>query len=182
MAQIAQRRRARASQNRGGSILGLIAMIVLVFGGLFYGYRAFTIGEWNWWDSTFAEQPQQIVIIDRGERIEVSASDPLFAELTDALNRSISAGYRFTSTGLSDPTWERMERDGVMVEAIYREPVKLRGGVQPTERLLLLLGGENIWAEQALFRSNADRWDRNPLAVNTVDPVREVLRRHGIGQ
>jgi hypothetical protein len=172
--------RRRGDQRAGGNILGLILMTVLVFGGFVYTYRVLTTGDWLWWSSSFNATPRQLAIIDRGERTELHPSDPLFHELAGAMNEAISRGYHYGGFGVSDITWQRMEADGVMIEATYAEPVKLRGGVQPTRRLLLLIGGRNLWTEQILFRSNDGDWDRIPLRVSTVEPVRDVLARAGV--
>jgi hypothetical protein len=180
MAQAVHRR--QVNHTSAGNLLNLILMMVLVFGGLFYGYRAFTTGELLWWSTTFSEQPRQLAIIDRGERVEIPASDPLFSELTGALNESISRGYSYGGFGISDVTWQRVEANGLLVEADYGRQVKLRGGIQPTDRLLLLVGGKDIWSEQVLFRATGDDWDRIPLRVHTIDPLRDVLQRHGYAE
>jgi hypothetical protein len=178
MAQAVRRRSSR--DTAGSNIWGLILVTVLVFGGFVYLFRVLTTGDLLWFSSTFNEQPRQLALINRGERTEINPGDPFFHELAEAMNASISRGYHYSGFGISDVTWERIEQGGVMIEATYAGPVKLRGGVQPTERLLLLIGGDGLWADQILFRSDGGEWDRIPLRISTVDPVREVLERKGV--
>ncbi len=173
-------RRRSGSDTAGTNVVGMILVTILVFGGFVYLFRVLTTGDLLWFSSAFNEQPRQLAIINRGERTEISPSDPFFHELAAAMNESISRGYHYGGFGVSDVTWEQIERHGVLIEATYAGPVRLRGGVQPTERLLLLIGGDGLWTSQILFRADKQNWDRIPLRVSTVEPVREALERRGI--
>ncbi len=165
----------------GGNILGLLIAGVLVFGGFFYGYKALTTGEWLWWQARFTAQPQRLIILNQGTRIELTADDPRFAELTQALNEAISSGYYFASFGVSERTWQRLEQNSLLLEAVYAAPVRLRGGIAPTQRLRVQIGASVDGITRTLFRSNTDAWDRLPLILNTVEPLRAALTRLGFG-
>ncbi len=168
MAQAVRRtnRRAQSEQPSLRSLLSMIIIVVLLLGGFFYLFRVLTTSDWLWFMSRFDAQPSRIVVSDRGEQTEILPDDPRFATIVDAFNRSISAGYHVSSVGFSDPTWERVERDGLYVDTFYAEPVRLRGNFEPTRRMRLLIGGENIHTTEVLFRSNEDAWARISLTAD----------------
>jgi hypothetical protein len=166
-----------------GNLLGLILIIVATFGLFYYVYASLISRDWLWFQTSFEEQPRQIVIVDHGQRTELDPSDPRFAPIAAAFNATIEQGYRHANLGFSTESWQRMEQQGLFVETTYMQPVRIHitGGFAPTNRLRLLLSGENIHTTQALFRSNPDGWDSIPLLVNTVEPIKNELTRFGFG-
>lgn len=184
MTRTAKRSTARPQTQPGyGNIFGLFVLVALLLGFFFYTFTALTSSDWRWFDRSFQEQPQRIAIIDRGQRTEIDLSDPRFATLAAAFNQTIEQGYRHADIGFSRPTWELVEREGLLVETSYVQPVRLHinGGFQPTKQLLLLVSGEKIHTTQVLFRRNPDAWDSIPLIVTTVEPLHSELRRLGFG-
>ncbi|WP_026369757.1 hypothetical protein [Kallotenue papyrolyticum] len=161
-------------------LTGLLLVIVLVFGGFVYAYRTVVTGDPLWWSSSFAAQPRQLMVIDRGRPLTLAPGDPRFASLVSAFNATISEGYFFGDFGFSDHSWQQLERQGVLVEAVYAAPVRLHGGVAPTQRLRMLVGGDDLWRSRLLFRSHSDAWDRIPLQLHTTAPMRAALERIGI--
>jgi hypothetical protein len=167
-----------------GNLLGLFAIVALVFGSFYYLYTALISQDWLWFQTSFDEQPRYIAIIDRGQRTELEPTDPQFAPLVAAFNETIRQGYRHAALGFSEETWKDVDRNGLLVEMTYTEPVQLHihGGFAPTKRLLLLIGGKGIHTTEVLFRSNPDGWDSIPLIVNTVEPLKSELIRHGFAE
>ncbi len=183
MAQALKRPNKRSQpQSAGGNLLSLFVILVLVLGGFFYLFRVLTTSDWLWFSSSFDAQPRQIIVVNHGQPTQIFPDDPRFAAIVDAFNRSISSGYHYSGMGFSDPTWERVERDGLYVDTIYAEPVRLRGSFEPTNRLRLLVSGENIHRTQVLFRSNETEWARSPYKLSTVEPLEQVLERYGFDQ
>lgn len=184
MAQAAKRRKVHGTPRRTGSNVTVILLIVVgILAAAYYVIPAITAGDLLWFSSDFNAQPRQITIIDRGQRTTIGPADPRFAPIVDAFNQSLTQGYRAASLGFSEGTWEVVDRNGLLVEAIYAEPVRLhaRGGFAPTERLLLLINGEQIHTTKLLFRSNPDALDPIPMIVNNVDPIKTTLEQHGFG-
>jgi hypothetical protein len=167
-----------------GNLLSLFVIIVLVFGSFYYFYTALISGDWLWFQTSFDEQPRHIAIIDRGQRTELEPTDPQFAPIAAAFNETIRQGYRHAALGFSEETWKVVDRNGLLVEMTYAEPVQLHihGGFAPTKQLLLLIDGKNIHTTQALFRSNPGGWDPIPLLVTTVEPLKSELMRRGLGE
>ncbi len=184
MAQALKRRRGQTSPQRAGSnLLSLVVIVVLLVAGFYYIFPAITSGDWLWFSSKFDAQPRLITVVDRGERTEIGPADPRFPALVDAFTKSITGGYHNASFGFSDETMKIVDQNGLLVEAVYAEPVRLhiRGGFNPTNRLRILVSGKNIHTTQVLFRSNGADWDRIPLIVNDVAPLEAELRRQGFG-
>lgn len=184
MARTSKRSTARTQAQPGyGSLLGLFVMVALMLGLFIYGFIALTSSDWRWFDRSFDVQPQRIAIIDRGQRTELDPSDPMFAPLAAAFNQTIAQGYRYADIGFSRPTWDLVDREGLLVETSYVQPVRLHinGGFQPTNQLLLLVSGQKIHTTQVLFRRNPNDWDPNPLIVNTIEPLQSELVRLGFG-
>lgn len=177
----AMRRRAPSIKNQraGSNVLTLIVIALVMMATFYYGWRVLSTGDWLWFSSQFDARPTRIAIIDRGRRIEIGPTDPRFTPLMTALNESISKGYRNTSVGFSEQTWQVVDQNGLLVEAQYAQPVALRGGFLPTDRLLLLVDGKNIHMTQVLFRRDAQTWSSNPVAVNDIEPMRRVLAQQG---
>lgn len=184
MAQAVKRRHERERARRSGSnVLSLLVVVVLLLGGVGYLFPALTSGDWLWFSTTFDAQPRQITVIDRGQRTTIAPSDARFAALAAAFNESITRGYRAGSLGFSEATQQVIDRNGLLVEMEYAEPVKLhlRGGFEPTTRLRLLVSGKDIHTTQALFRSGAQDWDTIPTLLNDVAPLQQVLSSQGFG-
>lgn len=184
MAQAVKRRKSQTSPQRTGSnLLSLMAIVVLLVAGFYYIFPALTSGDWLWFSTEFDAQPRMITVVDHGARTEIGPDDPRFPALADAFTKSITGGYRNASLGFSDETMEIVDRNGLLVEAVYAEPVRLhiRGGFNPTNRLRILVSGKNIHTTQVLFRSNEADWDRIPLIVNDIAPLEAELRRQGFG-
>ncbi|MDP9316190.1 MAG: hypothetical protein M3R24_35940 [Chloroflexota bacterium] len=183
MTQAAKRRRNHTAPERaGGNLLSLLATVALIIVGFYYVFPAVTSGDWLWFSTRFDAQPRSITVINRGERTEIGPADPRFRALVAAFNASITGGYRNASLGFSDETWEVVDRNGLLVEAAYTEPVRLhiRGGFEPTNRLGILVSGKNIHTTQVLFRSNAADWSPLPLVLNDVAPLKSELTRQGL--
>jgi hypothetical protein len=184
MARVSKRSSSQArSQFSIGNLLGLFVMVALMVGAFFYSFVALTSGDWRWFDTSFEAMPQRIAIIDRGQRTELDPSDSRFAPLAAAFNQTIEQGYRHASLGFSRETWADVDREGLLVETSYVQPVQLHihGGFHPTNRLLLLIDGKNLHTTQVLFRRNPNDWDPIPLIVNTVEPLKGELQRLGFG-
>ncbi len=183
MAQTLERPKKRSqTQSAGGNLLSLLVILVLVLGGFFYLFRVLTTSDWLWFSSRFDAQPSQIVVVNRGQPTQILPGDPRFAAITDAFNRSISSGYHDSGMGFSDPTWAQLEQDGLYVDTIYAEPVRLHGNFEPTTRMRLLVRGDNMHRTKVLFRSNEAEWSRTPYSLNTVEPLQQVLERYGFSK
>lgn len=183
MAQALKRRKPHAPSRVGGNILSLLLIVV---GGLALAYYLLPVimsGDLLWFSTAFDARPRQLTIIDRGQRTPIDPSDPRFAPLVEAFNQSITGGYRIASLGFSDATWAVVDRNGLLVEAEYAEPVKLhsRSGFEPTRKLLMLISGKDIHTTQLLFRSNAGKIDPTPMIINNVEPLQRLLTREGFG-
>jgi len=176
-----KRRTPSGQQRAGGNILSLLAMLVLLIGGGYYLVPAVMSGDPLWFSTSFDARPRLIAVIDRGQRLELRPGDPRFDEIVDAFNSSLKRGYQYADFGFSDETWARVERSGLVIEATYAEPVRLhtRGGFQPTRQLLLVVGGENLHATRVLFRGGNETRGGTPIQVNNLEPLEQVLERHG---
>lgn len=183
MAQTLKQRRQAQSRpiGSGRNLLTLALCILAVLFTFYYVLPAVTSGDWQWYSTEFKEQPASITIVERGRRTTIDSSDPRFARLASAFNQSIEQGYRVSSRGISEATWERIDNDGLYVETSYAQPVRLhlRGGFIPTTKMMILIGGKDIHFESILLRSNPDNWDTLPIEVDDIEPLKNVLAEQG---
>lgn len=180
----ALKRRNESTARAGGNVVTLLVVVAAALALFYYGFPALTSRDLLWFSTTFDEQPRTITVIDRGQRTEISPDDPRFAGLVDAFNRTIESGYRAADSGVSEATWEQIDQNGLLVEATYAEPVRLhiRGGFEPTRRLMILIGGgNNLYISERLFRGNdsdTNPWSL-PLVLTDTAPLRAALERQG---
>lgn len=181
MSKTSKRRTARGQQRAGGNILSLVLILVGLLGGFYYLLPAVTSNDLLWFSTDFSARPRALVVVDRGQRVELEPGDPRFNEIVDAFNASLKRGYQYADFGFSPQTWAVVDRNGLVIEATYAEPVRLhaRGGFQPTQELLLVVGGEDLHAERVLFRGNTETRGGTPIQVNNLEPLEQVLERHG---
>jgi hypothetical protein len=183
MAQALKRRTARQEKKAGSNILSLVVIALALLGGFYYVFPALTSDDWLWFSTAFDETPREITIIERGERTTLTPDDPRFAAITAAFNQSIVNGYRASSLGFSDKTWDVINEHGLLVEMVYAEPVRLhlRGGFAPKERLLLLVDGAHpgIHTTRTLFGSDDGNWSGQPVLINDVAPLQQALAQAG---
>ena len=177
-----KKRRAPSGQQRaGGNILSLLVMLIALIGGAYYLLPAVMSGDPLWFSTDFSARPRTLAVIDRGQRLELQPNDPRFNEIVDAFNGSLKRGYGYADFGFSPETWALVDRNGLVIEATYAEPIRLhtRGGFQPTQQLLLVVGGEDLHATRVLFRGNNQTRGGTPIQVNNIEPLEQVLERHG---
>jgi hypothetical protein len=178
-----RRGRKRRAARTGGGVFSAFAMVVGLVAVSYYGIVAMGTGDLLWFRTNFDAQPRHVVIHDRGIRTDISPTDPRFAPLVDAFNRSIEQGYHRASLGFSPPTWERSEQVGLMVETHYAEPVRLHGDFEPTMRMRILIDADRIRTTRLLFRSHADAWDPSfPIQLHDLEPLEQVVHQYGFGQ
>ena len=173
-----RRKRSAADRRVGGNIFGLLLVLAASLALFFYGYRALTTSDLLWFNSAFDATPRQLTIIDHGQRTQISPLDPRFIDLVNAFNASISDGYHNTSTGFSQETWKLLDREALLVEATYAEPVKLHGKYEPSKQLLMLVSG-NVHTTQVLFSHDANGWVPIPVVVDNIEPIKSALSRYG---
>lgn len=179
---VSQSRGKARTVRAGGNVLSAFLIAILMLAGGYYLLRTMTTGDPLWFRTDFDAQPRLIIIHDRGELIEIGPTDPRFAPIADAFNRSIERGYDFASMGFSDPTWDRAEQVGLMVETNYSEPVRLHGNFVPTRRMRILIDGENIHRTGVLFRSNENDWQRSPWQLHDISLLEQTIRQYGFGE
>lgn len=182
MIQAKKRRRREAGGARAGAnVLGLLLIIGGVLGAFFFLYPALTSGDLFWFSTQFDARPIKLEVVYEGRRETISPDDPRFLTLVDAFNGSIERGYHLHSGGVSEGTWQQIDENGLMVEATYAQPVglHLRGGFAPTERLMILLGGGDLYLDSVLFRGHDRRTGAIPVQLEDTAPLREALARDG---
>jgi hypothetical protein len=165
-----------------GRVISAFVIMALVFSGSYYLLLLVVTGDPLWFRTDFDAQPQRLVVQNRGVRIDIPQTDPRFAPLVDAFNRSIEQGYFDASLGFGDPTWQLSEETGLIVETQYDTPVRLHGRFVPTRRLRILISGERIHTTELLFRSNEVEWDRIPHRLKDVSLLAQALKQFGFGE
>ncbi|HEU4323012.1 MAG TPA: hypothetical protein VFS21_07650 [Roseiflexaceae bacterium] len=166
----------------GGNVLGLLLTLALTLGALFYIFNAATSGDWLWFSTSFDARPIQLTVTDRGQHTQLGPDEPRFEPLVQALNESIEQGYFSSSISYSQPTWELIGREALMVEATYLQPAELHGGYGESKRLLLVVSGEGIHTTQLMYWMDDANPSMIPVKLKSVAPLEQALARQGFGK
>ncbi len=160
-------------------LFSLLFVVVALTLGFFYVFMLSTSGDPFWFRSSFDAQPSRLIIVDRGRETIIPSDDARFAPLVDALNRSISGGYYSASIGFGAPTWELVDKNGLTVTAEYPRPVKLYGDYAPSQRLMVIVGGQGIHTTEIMFWWQDAARDQIPVRIKDIAPLRQMLANQG---
>ncbi len=178
MLQVSKRRkRASGASRSGANVFVLLLIVAGLLGGAYFLFPALTSGDLFWYSTSFDARPIKLEIVQGGTRETIGPDDARFLPLVDAFNGSIERGYRLSSSGVSAPTWQRIDEHGLMVEATYARPVALhlRGGFAPTERLMILFSDGELHLDSVLFRDHGQQNGAIPVQLEDAAPLREAL-------
>jgi len=108
--------------NLRGLFLALIVVIVLIV----FSVGALANGDPLWFQSSFNEVPQKIVVYPGGCRVELSKGQPGFDELTAAINQTLPEYEGFNSTfGISPDSLKEYREKERALEVFYAKPVTI---------------------------------------------------------
>ncbi len=163
------------------NILGML-LAVAGFGLLsIYGTIAFSARDAVWFLTGFGVKPARITLHHDGQHTQLGYDDPGMAELAEAVRASLAQGVeRQSGIGLSQGSLEDAYNVYVTVEAFFDQPVKLHTWFNTgwPRQMLFPITGRHSDLSVVFLGEQGQYWSGAP-ALNTTQPIRDVLRAQG---
>ncbi|MEW5720701.1 MAG: hypothetical protein AB1817_18900 [Chloroflexota bacterium] len=156
----------------------LVVMVIFIVGGAWF-LGAVANEDALWFMPYFDETPSRIVVYRAGCRAEILPGRPGFAELTAALNQTLSQvdGYE-QGFGLSPETLQGYIARGYALEISYPTRIRIhtpyRFGAPDT--LFIPLDG-HFGGTRAVFGGHRGEYWASALRLKTVEPIRHAAEQ-----
>ncbi len=159
-----------------GSWFGLLMALAAMFACLFFALPAALSGNILFATNIIQGKPVQIAIYHDGDIITLEPDQAGYDELVSALYASLGDEIGYYEWGWSEERFAQARIEGISIELIYAEPVKLPGNrldiADPTKLFVPLdvFGYEG----EAVFRGGRSGYWALPIHVKTLDMVRAI--------
>jgi hypothetical protein len=163
--------------NIRGMLLATVGFLIIAY----YGSTALSTRDALWFAQGFTERPERMIVYHDGQRTELTAAQPAFAELADAVVASLDKGVNYASgVGFSQGSIDDAYNMYVTLEVFFARPVLLHasfGTGRPTQMLFPLTGRHSdrplvLLGTNGIYLANA------PI-LKTVEPIRAILGKQG---
>ncbi|MBN1310405.1 MAG: hypothetical protein JXB30_03225 [Anaerolineae bacterium] len=167
----------RVSQNRRYNWFGLIVALALLMGCLLFLLPAALSGNWLFPVNYIRAKPIQAAVYYRGEAEIYTPGSSEYDRLIEACYETLYNHVGIAELGWSEGRFDQARIEGVAIELLYAEPVKLPGrrlDIADPVRLffpLELFGFDS----EVVFRGDPDHYWGLPIQVDTLDRVRTVV-------
>ncbi len=153
-----------------------VLIVVLFFGGIYYGIMAANNRDFLWWWPWFDEMPCEIVMYRAGQRIVITPDSPDYAPLVPAINESLSRRTGYLNLGLSEPTLEEYQTRASAMELSYPAFVSMHSQYRlvPFDGLLIPLTGRHS-ESRVVFFSQEGQYLAGAIQLATTDPIKNGL-------
>ena len=162
----------------------ILSMLLAMVGfGILVGYGTVAISAQDalWFVKKFDALPTRIVVYQEGERTELTAGQPGFAELAEAIRASVAAGVsRPSGMGLSDLSRQDAYQKFVTVEAFFDTPARVHANFnvgRPTQ-MLFPITGRHSDLNVAFMGADGTYFAGAPI-LKTTQPIRDALKALG---
>ena len=165
---------------------GVLKPVLLILGSLVlfaYGTVALLSADPLWFLSRAAvPDPERIVIRVDGDETVLSASEPGYGLVVEAVRQALSAFNNWApgSVGLSEPALTEFQNRGTVLELYFAEPVDFHlpfNDGKPTALLIPIEGRHG--GEGYVFRGKHDKWWAGQLIVRDPQPLVDALSSLG---
>lgn len=123
-------------------------------------------------------RPAQVVVYHSGERLIYEPGDPEYGQLVDAAYETLyNESGIVEGLGWSDARFTQAREEGIAVELLYTEPVKLPGiriDIADPTRLFFPLEVFGHSGE-VVFRGSQDEYWGLPIRVESLDALRSAV-------
>lgn len=164
--------------------LNLLQMVLVIIGvivAIVYVTAALASQDPIWFQGGFDAKPARIIVYHTGQQTELTAGQPGFAQLAEAVRASLAQGVaRPSGIGLSLGSLQDAYTQFVTVEAFFDPPVKLHTWFDtgwPTQMLFPITGRHSEL--NVVFLGNKGTYMAGAPALKTIEPIREALRALG---
>jgi hypothetical protein len=163
---------------------GMLLVVVLFLVGTYYAITAFSANDALWFLKGFHAQPSRLIIYHDGQQTEIKKSDPAFAALASAVQKSIDNGVNSPSgMGFSQSSLDDAKNLYVSLEAYFDQPVKIHAPFstgEPTQMLFPITGRHSDLNIVLLGENGV--YSIDPPVLTNMEPIRTVLQSMGYGQ
>jgi len=167
----------RLRTNVAGMALAVVGFVI----GAVYTVIAFSAQDALWFTKEFHELPTRIIVYQEGQRTELSAGQPGFAELAEALRASVAQGVAGPSgLGLSEASRQDAYQLYVTLEAFFDAPVKVHAyfNTGPATQMLFPITGRHSDRDVVFLGAHGAYFAGAPL-LKTTQPLRDALQALG---
>lgn len=157
----------------------VIALFIIAFCFLF-ALPAALSGNILFSSNIVTGRPIQVAVYYEGETTVYEPGDPEYDRLVAAANETLAneTGF-FEGVGWSEERFHQARTEGIAVELLYAEPVKLPGrrvDISDPTRLFFPLEVFGASTEmQMVFRGGRDEYWGLPIRVDTLDRLRNAV-------
>ena len=167
----------KPDHNRRYNWLGLIVALLLLAACLLYLLPAILSGNLFFAVNHIRTKPIQAIVYYHGQTNIYAPDSQEYNKLVDACYETLYNQVGITEMGWSDERFEQARTEGVAVELLYAEPVKLPGqrlDIADPVQLFFPLDVHGF-DKEIVFRGDADEYWGRPIHVDTLDRVRIVV-------
>ena len=128
------------------------------------------------WFMPFNETPQRIIVYRGGKQLILTPGDPRFADMTRAINRSLSRISTIDMLGPSKETIAEYRAQETCVEVLYPKMVKLKSNLGVGEASAILIPLTGLHTERPhIFTGTWEMYMAGSPIVRDLSPVRQAV-------
>jgi len=160
--------------NIAGMLLAVIGFVLVAI----YVVIAFSTQDAIWFSKGFHELPTRIIVYQEGQRTELSAGQPGFADLAEAIRASVAQGVAGPSgIGLSEASQEDAYQRFVTLEAFFDRTVRVHAyfNTGPATQMLFPITGRHSDGNIVFLGADGAYFAGAPILKTTL-PIRDALK------
>ncbi len=164
--------------------IGLLAMLVGIFACFLFVLPAALSGNLLFASNVITQQPAQVTIYYDGDSYTYEPGDPQYDALVSAANETLANETGFwEGFGWSEERFTQARAEGIAVEFLYAQPVKIPGrrvDIADPTRLFFPLEVFGHTGEMVFRGGHLEYWGL-PIRVDTLDRMRAAVEQivHG---
>ena len=163
------------------NILGMVLAVLGFALAAVYASIAISTQDVLWFAKRFDVLPTRIIVYQEGQRTDLSAGQPGFAELGEAIRASIAQGVAHPSgLGLSEASRQDAYQLYTTVEAFFDRQVKVHAyfNTGPATQALFPITGRHSDRNVAFLGADGAYFAGAPV-LKTIQPIRDALKALG---
>jgi hypothetical protein len=159
--------------------IGLVVSLAAVLFCFLYAVPAFLSGNALWGLDTISARPIQAILYNRGQTLIYEPGSKKYDLLVKAAYTTIYNQIGVSEAGWSEARFMKARAEGLALELIYNEPVKLPGrriDISDPSRLFFPLDVYG-WTSEVVFRGGERGYWGLPLHIDSLDPLRQAVAK-----
>lgn len=165
-----------AGTRRSFNLVGILTSFLLL-GVAFFVLVALLSGNVFFATKRIVEKPYQVIVYYEGKTVFFEPGDPEYDRLVAAAYDAIADETGLAEWGWSEQRFESARNEGIAVEFMYLDPVKLPGNrldIADAYRLFFPLEVFG-WQGEVVFRGGDETYWGAPIRVKSLDPLRRAV-------